>query len=145
MALDIKTVTEDTIVIRDITISGPRITYEYSSGGNNIDAIKKNVDSYLGAGSSEKKPSKAGSKKLIIERLSILNGKANVSAALLQGKTMSLDLLNIVLKDIGKIKGGATPGEVASKVMDSLQKNINGIIKHLNLAQIKEVVESVVS
>ena len=58
---------------------------------------------------------------------------------------MSLDLLNIVLKDIGKIKGGATPGEVASKVMDSLQKNINGIIKHLNLDQIKEVVGSVVS
>jgi hypothetical protein len=43
------------------------------------------VDSYLGAGSSEKKSSKAGSKKLIIEKLSILNGKANVSAALLQG------------------------------------------------------------
>lgn len=145
MALDIKTITEDTIVIKDITISGPRITYEHSSGGSNIDAIKKNVDSYLGAGSSKKKSDEAGGKKLIIEKLSILNGKANVSAAILQGKTMSVDLPDIVLKDIGKSKGGATPGEVASKVMDSLQKNINGAVKHLNLDQIKEVVGSVVS
>ena len=145
MALDIKTVTEDTIVIKDITISGPRITYEHSSGGSNIDVIKKNVDSYLGVGSSKKKSGEAGGKKLIIEKLSILNGKANVSAAVLQGKTMSVDLPNIVLKDIGKSKGGATPGEVASKVIDSLQENINGAVKHLNLDQIKEVVGSVVS
>lgn len=142
MALDIKSITEDTIVVKDITISGPRITYEHSSGGSNIDVIKKNIDSYLGAESSEKK---SGGKKLIIEKLSILNGKANVSSAILQGKTMSVDLPNIVLKDIGKSKGGATPGEVASRVMDSLQKNINGAVKHLNLDQVKEVVGSVVS
>ncbi|MBT6595186.1 MAG: hypothetical protein HOB34_03740 [Nitrospina sp.] len=49
------------------------------------------------------------------------------------------------MKDIGKSKGGATPGEVASKVIDSLQKNINGAVKHLNLDQVKEVVGSVVS
>jgi hypothetical protein len=49
------------------------------------------------------------------------------------------------LKDIGKIKGGATPGKVAKKVMDSFQKNINGVVKFLNLDQTKEVVGSVVS
>ena len=145
MVLDIKTVTEDTIVVKDITISGPRITYEHSSGGSNIDVIKKNIDSYLGTGSSEKKSSEGSGKKLIVEKLSILNGKANVSAAILQGKTMSVDLPNIVLKDIGKSKGGATPGEVASKVMAALQKNINGSVKHLNLDQAKEMVGAVVS
>ena len=145
MALDIKTVTEDTIVIKDITISGPRITYEHSAGGSNIDGINKNVDSYLGAGSSKKKSRVAGGKKVIIEKLSILNGKANVSAAILQGKTMSVDLPDSVLRDLGKSKGGATPGEIASKVIDSLQKNINVAVKHLNLDQVKEVVGSVVS
>jgi hypothetical protein len=49
------------------------------------------------------------------------------------------------LKDIGKNKVGATPGEVNSKVTDSFQKNINGTVKHLNLDQIKEVVGSIVS
>jgi hypothetical protein len=44
------------------------------------------------------------------------------------------------LKDIDKSKGGATPGEVANKVMDSFQKNINGAVKFLNLDQVKEVV-----
>jgi len=142
MTLDIKTITEDTIVVKDITISGPRITYEHSSGGSNIDVIMRNVDSYLGAGSKEKK---SGSKKLIIEKLSILNGKANVSAAILQGKTISVNIPNIILKDIGKSKGGATPGEVVNKVMAALQKNINGAVTPLNLDQVKEVVGSVVS
>ncbi len=122
MTLDIKTITEDTIVVKDITISGPRITYEHSSGGSNIDVIKRNVGSYPGTGSKEKK---SGSKKLIIEKLSILNGKANVSAAILQGKTISVNIPNIILKDIGKSKGGATPGEVVNKVMAALQKNIS--------------------
>ena len=58
---------------------------------------------------------------------------------------MSVNLPDIVLKDIGKSKGGATPGEVASKVIDVLQKNIDGAVKHLNLDQVKEVVGSVVS
>ena len=147
MVLDIKTNTDDTIVVKDITISGPIITYEYSSSGSNIDAIMKNVDSYIGTGkgSSEKKSSDGGGKKLIIEKLSILNGKANVSAAILQGKTMSVDLPNIVLKDIGKSKGGATPGEVANKILGALKKNVDGAVKHLNLDQVKEVVDSVVS
>jgi hypothetical protein len=37
---------------------------------------------------------------------------------------MSADLPNIVLKDIDKSKGGATPGEVANKVMDSFKKTL---------------------
>ena len=149
MTLDIKTITEDTIVIKDITIARPNITYEHSSNGSNIDVIKKNVDSYLGASTSSKKSGDSNDsdsgKKLIIEKFSILNGKANVSAAILQGKAMSVDLPNIVLKDIGKSKGGATPGEVASKVVETLQKNINGAVKHLNLDQVKEAVGAVVS
>jgi hypothetical protein len=145
LTLDIKTITKNTIVVKDITIAGPRITYEHSSSGSNIDVIKKNIDSYLGTGSSKKKEGGSSDKKLIIEKLSIINGKANVSAAILQGKTMSVDLPDIVLRDIGKQKGGATPGEVASKVMDTLQNNINGAVKHLNLDQVKEVIGSVVS
>jgi hypothetical protein len=146
IVLDIKTITEDTIVIKDVTIAGPRITYEHSSDGSNIDKIKHNVDSYLGTGNgTPKQKSSEGGKKLIIEKLSIVNGKANVSAAILQGKTMSVDLPDIVLKDIGKSKGGATPGEVANKILDALKNNVDGAVKHLNLNQVKEVVGSVIS
>lgn len=149
--LDVKTITRDTVVVKHVTIKDPRVTYEHSSRGSNIDVIKNNVDSYLGTkkGSSEKKSSHSGSdgsgKKLIIETLSILNGKANVSAAILQGKIISVDLPDIVLKDIGKSRGGATPGEVANKILDALQKNVDGAVKHLNLDQVKEAVTSIVS
>ena len=147
LGLDVATLTKSTVVVNEIVIDAPQFTYELGSDGSNIDAIKKNVDSYIrtGKGSSEKKPSDGGSKKLIIEKLSILNGKANVSAAVLQGKTMSVDLPNIVLEDIGKSKGGATPGEVANKILDALKRNVDGAVKHLSLNQVEEVVGSVVS
>ena len=56
-----------------------------------------------------------------------------------------MDLPDIVLKDIGKSRGGATPGEVANKILDALQKNVDGAVKHLNLDQVKEAVTSIVS
>ena len=46
--LDIGTVTEDTIVIKEIVIDGPQVTYEIGPDGTNIDAIKKNVNAFAG-------------------------------------------------------------------------------------------------
>lgn len=52
LELDLPSVTKDTVIIKEIVIAGPEITYEVGSGGSNIDAIKKNVDSFSGSSSS---------------------------------------------------------------------------------------------
>ncbi len=141
--LDVNSITSDTVMIREIVIAGPEITYELASGGSNIDAIQKNVQEFTGggkgdAGAAKKDDAAAkeeGGTKLIIENLYIRDGKVNVSASFLQGKTMTAPLPAIHLKDIGKDKGGASPGEVVEKIMEQVSKSAGSAVSSLNLGK----------
>lgn len=122
--LDIGTIASDTIVIKKIVIDQPGVTYELSGDGNNIDAIRNNVDAYMAkhglakGGDAEKEQDEGP--KLIIENLYVRGGTVSVSATILKGKSMTAPLPDIHLKDIGKEEGGASPGEVVERVMTSL-------------------------
>lgn len=138
LKVDTSTLTSDVIVIHEIRIIRPEVTYELGDGGSNVDAIQRNVDSYLKAqgidpnAKGESKSSGEGP-KLIIENLYIQDGKVRVSAGFLKGKTLDSPLPNLHLKDIGKEEKGASPGEVAKKIMDSMTSGITTAIKPLNL------------
>ncbi len=125
VTIDSGSVTSDTVIIKEIVIAAPEVTYELAAGGSNIDAIQKNVDAYMaklggGSGGDAAKQDGGEGPKLIIENLYVRGGKVNVSASLLEGKTLSAGLPDIHLKDIGKEDGGATPSEVAEKVLSAL-------------------------
>ena len=135
LKLDVGTVTKDPVVIKEIVISAPQITYELGSNGSNIDAIKRNINAYMGKGKDkpkEKSTPKDGDKKegrkLVIEHLYVRNGKIDISTTLMQGKTLSAPLPDIHLTDIGKKKGGATAGEVAEKVFDAISKGVGSAV-----------------
>lgn len=135
--LDVGSVTDDTVVIHEVVIAGPQVTYELGPGGSNIDVIRKNVESFIGGGTG--KPSGAakseeGGKKIVIENLIIRDGNISVSAALLKGKKLSVPLPSIHLKDIGKDKGGASPGEVAEKIMASVTDGATKAVASLNIS-----------
>lgn len=119
--VDTSTITKDTIVIREILIRAPEITYEYASGGDNISTIKKNVDSYVGPGSGSAKKDEGPGKKLIIESLRIENGKVTAAA---MGQSFSAGLPNIQLRDIGKKSNGASAAEVVEQVLTALQQQV---------------------
>lgn len=125
VALDTASVSQPVIVIKEISVDGPSVTYELMPGGNNIGTIADNVKKNSGGGSSSSAPSSKESsgtdKKLIIETLKVRGGKVTVAASLLnQGKTLEARLPDITLRDIGKKSGGATPEEVAAEVMAAL-------------------------
>ena len=120
------------IRINEIRIEKPEITYEVGLGGSNLDAIQKNVDSYMGSGGSKSSSSDEGP-KIVIDHLYINSGVINVSAVALQGKSLSTPLPNIHLKDIGKKKGGASPAEVAEDVINEITKRVNVGVSSLNL------------
>lgn len=138
--VDTGSITSDTIVINEVVIQAPEVTYELGDGGSNLDAIKKNVDAYTkkmgGGGSSSAAASDEGGKKLIIENLYVKDGKVNVSAAFLQGKALGSPLPAIHLKDIGKEEKGATPGEVAEKVISAITKSAGTAVSSLNLGDL---------
>ena len=134
--LDTSTITKDTILIKDVLIRAPEITYEYASSGDNINAIKKNVDSYVGL-SKASGDKKAGAdevgKKLIIENLRIQDGKVTASA---MGQQVNTGLPTIQLKDIGKKTNGATAAEVVEQVLAAIQQQVARVVQQQGLDKI---------
>lgn len=122
MKLDVNSLTKDVVVIRDITILKPEVAYEQKSGGSNLDVIQRNAEKYaaeqIGAkkGTDKKEPGK----KFIIERFTMKDAKAEVSAELLQGKSLSTPVPDVHLSDIGKRSNGATAGEVAKQITSAI-------------------------
>jgi uncharacterized protein involved in outer membrane biogenesis len=78
LAIDTGSVTKDPVVIKEIIVAAPEVTYEVGTGGSNVDAIKKNVEAATGGGKATpaKEPAKDGgdAKKLIIDLVQMKGG-----------------------------------------------------------------------
>ena len=142
VVLDPTRTSKDVIAIKEILIAKPEVTYEMASGGSNFDVLQKNAQAYAqkmgaGGGGGAKKEEKSGEgPKLIIDNLYVRDGKVGVSHALLKGKEMSAPLPNIHLKDIGKDKKGASPAEVADKIMAAVTKGAQSAVGTLNMDKV---------
>lgn len=148
LVLDVGTLTSSTIVVKEILIDAPQFTYELGSDGSNIDAIKRNIDSFVGSSKNKSDSSKAESgdgKKLIIEKFILRDAKVNINMVGLKGNSMTVSLPTIQLNDIGKEKGGASPGEVAAEIFESINQQIGKAVKVIDLELAKELVEGVTS
>ncbi|MET0012116.1 MAG: hypothetical protein ABW085_15515 [Sedimenticola sp.] len=139
LKLDAKSLTSDTIVVKEIVIDKPAVNYEFGKGdsGSNFDAIKKNVASAGGSGASESADSTGP--KLIIEHLYINDGTIAVTSELTKDKPLSASLPKIHLKDIGKKSGGASADEVAQQILSSLTKGVGSAVGKLDLSKLKDV------
>ena len=133
--LSLERTTTEIIVIEQVLLDGPSITYELSKEGSNVDAVKKNVDAYTAGGSDS---GESSGPKLIIENLIIKNGEVQVTSNMIKGKTLSTPLPAIHLRDIGKDSGGATPAEVAKKVIAVLTSQIGAAAGKLDLRSLMD-------
>ena len=156
VSLDIGSITEDTLLVHEVVVTEPRVTYEFAEAGSNIDVIRDNVASHAdghadghagggadggGGASDETSAAAAEERKVIIEDLYIRGGMVRVSAALLGGDTMDTSLPDIHIADIGKDTGGATPEEVTEIVMAALTGEIVGFVGTLDLSSVLKGVE----
>ncbi len=119
----------DTIVIKQILINAPQITYEKSLKSSNLSTLQANLtpketaaQKPEAAPAPEKK--KGAAKKVIIEDFQLNGAKVNMTITALGGKKMTLPLPDIHIKDIGKKSGGASPAEVISEVFSSITKAV---------------------
>ena len=125
VAVNIRSLTGDTIHIREIVIDAPDIIYELGSGGSNLQTIQKNVANATGGGKSKK--AKSGGDegpRVIIDNLYIRNAKVGLASGSL---AMPLSVPDIHIKDIGKDSKdgkGATMSEAAGKVMDAITGSV---------------------
>lgn len=148
VSLDVASVTEDTVHIREVIVAGPEVTFEWKSGGSNLEVLKRNVEKFAGitgdsksggaSGESTQKAESDGGKKLIIDKIVLRDGKVSVSAnaAFLKGKTLDAPLPNIELNDIGKEEGGASAGDVIAQVMDAVTGAAGKAVGSLNIGEL---------
>ena len=128
--VDLKSALTNKLVIEEILIDGPEITYEAGASGNNLNKIQENVAAFAKKagvqGGAEPKAEKKepGQKKVQINHFILKNAQVNASAALLKGKTLTVSLPDIHLKDIGKESGGVTAQTAAAEIVTAVNKSV---------------------
>ncbi len=155
--LDTGSVTEKTIVVTEIAVTQPEVTYEVGATGSNIDAIRQNVEAFAaaqgggGGTSGGDQPAADGSadegaeRKLVIDDLYIRGGTVKVSATFLEGETLSAVLPEIHLTDIGRDTGGATPQQVVERIVAALGDETGKVIAGMNLDALRQGAEGAVN
>ncbi len=127
LAVDPSTITDSVIVVREIAVEAPLITFERAKGGSNLDAIQKNIEAYVASsgGASDAKPDGAKTvRRFIVERLTIRGAKVTMTNPALKGHGLTFDLPDIELRDLGKREKGLRASEVAKVVASTLVSRI---------------------
>jgi len=128
--IDIASVARDVVTIRRIAIVAPDIIYEKGDGPTNFDVLQKNIAAHLGPGKDD-----SGGKKLIVEEFTLRGAKARASATFLQGEALAVRLPDIVLRDLGKAKGGMTPGELGGEIVKAVRTRLAANVNFDSLAK----------
>ena len=108
VAVDLKSLRTDTIIVKEIRISDVKAAFEFSTQGTNISALLKNLESATAsetkksAPATKKEPAKKGaSKKVIIKKIIFEQGALTVAA---YGNEIDVPLPNVTMTDIGADK-----------------------------------------
>ena len=109
MDLDVKSVTSDTIHIKNVLIDAPSIIFEGGFGKSNLSQLLANAKAFSGGdtkGAETKNEAKGDTpqKKMLIDHVTIANGSISVSMNILQGQKLTVPLPTLELSDIGKNK-----------------------------------------
>lgn len=151
LQLDVASLTKDVVLIEEVVIEQPKVTYEYAAGGSNLDVIQRHVQAYVAEKSADQASGKGMGtgtgkpKKLVINHFYIKGARALVSAPALNGKTATLVLPDIHLVDIGKKTGGATPAEVTQQVVGALAQSATRAVAPLHLGGTMESIKNGIS
>ena len=119
VGIDVKSLFSDTITISKIEIDHPQISYEVKSGKSNFDVLMANLDA-ANKKKKDKKDKGDSDKKVIIEEFDLEKARVSYTAPVTLGKTITLPIPSIKLRDIGKESGGASPAEVIMEILGSL-------------------------
>ena len=158
LAINPGSLLSDKIVVRSVNVEAPEITFEGDLNGNNLSKILQNIEA---ATAGDKSPSKTGAKKadssqkkIQVDDFSITGGKINLTLTMLGGKSATVPLPDIHLKDLGAGPDGITPAELTQRVfteilasttkavtgqMGNLSKEATGVVKDLSKGGVEGV------
>jgi hypothetical protein len=125
--VDVRSALTDKLIIEEIVVDAPDVTYEVVVTRSNIAQIQENVSAFgksLGGGESAPKPAQdvnAHQKKVQINHFIVRNGRVNASTL---GRSATVPLPEIHLRDIGKESGGVTAEKAAAEAFAALNRSV---------------------
>lgn len=129
VALVPATLRDDIVVIREILVEAPRVSYEPGRGGSNLETIQRNIEAYVkrsaGGGEGGGAGSKPAGTRYVIGRILLRGAKVTMTNPLLKGGGLTFDIPDVDLRDLGKDTGGVTAAEAARRVTASLSAKIS--------------------
>jgi len=108
------------VVVNEINVQGPEITFETDLRGNNLSKILSNLEEATG-GPAQTTPAETepeASRKLQVNEFVVTGGKINVSLTALGGKGATVPLPEIRLKDLGTGPEGITAASLTKQVLN---------------------------
>ncbi len=152
--VNLKSLTTDTIIIDEIRVDKPVITYEMLSlTQNNIKQLQENIAQNTASAEKEEakdaaaakentasSEEKASAKKVIIKLVSINEGELKVISPLQSNDTaLDVKLPSITLKNIGEEKKGESIASSISKILSKILATASQTVVSNNLGNLKDV------
>ena len=121
IAVELGTLLEDAVVIREIAVEKPLVTYELGPDGSNLEAIQQNVESAAGSGEASSRD--APTRQILVEDLYIRGGRVAASAVFLKEKAWKAPLPDIHLENISSAGGGIAAADVIEEITSEVLAN----------------------
>ena len=121
VAMELASLLEDTVVVREIVVEKPILAYEIGPEGSNLEALQRNAESF--AGSGEGPSGDAPTRRILIENLHVRGGRVAASAVFLEGKSWKVPLPDIHLRNLSSGEGGVAAASVVREVTAEISRN----------------------
>ena len=144
--IDVGSILDDVVIIERVFINHANILYEFNDGKTNFVELKKNLDKNLKKKNSDKENKPIGeqdkissqsktqqSKKIIIRSFEMINTEVEAAMPFASSQTLSVQLPNIKLNNIGAKENGLLADELMRVFVDSMEKDLKRAINFKNL------------
>ena len=136
ITLDIQpsSLTQEPLVIQEITILGPQVNAEVSaSGSTNIDVLRRNVSAYAGTSSdggsttSSEAADDTPPPLLRINELTFADGVLSADTTAIGGDVRALELAALRLRELGG-KNGQPVDVIAKSILDAYTRSVASVV-----------------
>ena len=144
--IDVGTILDDVVIIERVFINHADIVYEFNDGKTNFVELKKNIDKNTKKKNSDQKnkpvvdqektssQSKTQqSKKIIIRSFEMINTEVEAAMPFASSQTLSVQLPNIKLSNIGAKENGLLADELMKVFLDAMEKDLKRAVNFKNL------------
>ncbi len=144
--IDVGTILDDVVIIERVFINHADIVYEFNDGKTNFVELKNNIDKNTKKKNSDQKNNSVvdqkktssqsktqQSKKIIIRSFEMINTKVEAAMPFASSQTLSVQLPNIKLSNIGAKENGLLADELMKVFLDAMEKDLKRAVNFKNL------------